>query len=164
MRWVRTKIQECRSLKIGSLKIGFEQQVSDNHRVSRQETTLTRVFSEEPWLLVFDNADSADNRELLKDFWPETNQGSILITSRDQTLIRESGGVEIRKLETRSAIDLLLNLTKFNQARLSPERVDIEASAAAKSVRQIGYLPLVIGQAANLIISEPSSFTDFLEP
>lgn len=104
-----------------------------------------------------------DKDDLLKDFWPETDRGSVLITSRDKTLINQFNGIELRALDKRSAVNLLMNLTKFNRARLSREGVDVETSAAEKIVHQIGYLPLGIRQAANLIVNESSSLTDFLE-
>lgn len=115
---------------------------------------LTRSIPDEPWLLVFDNADSVDKDDLLKDFWPETDRGSVLITSRDKTLTNQFNGIELRALDKRSAVNLLMNLTKFNRARLSRQSVDVETSAAEKIVHQIGYLPLGIRQAANLIVNE----------
>ena len=74
--------------------------------------------SGEIWLLVFDNADTVDKEVLLQDYWPATDRGSILITSRDKRPCEtiQFGGVELLELDEESAVDLLFSLTKSNLA------------------------------------------------
>ena len=49
------------------------------------------------WLLVFDNT---DNLEVLHDFWPESGNGSILVTSHDplaktRTHVSVAAGIDL---------------------------------------------------------------------
>lgn len=123
---------------------------------------VTLSYLDESWLLVFDNADSEDKEDLLKEFWPQ-GRGSILITSRDKNLISQFDGVELSDLDKTSAIDLLLKLTKSNHSSLNDELLEQEINTAEQIVERIGYLPLGINQAANLIIQDACSLKDFLE-
>ena len=113
--------------------------------------------------MIFDNADGDDREDLLREFWPKAGRGSILITSRDQKLVNQFGGVELTVLEEDSAVDLLMNLTKLNRARLPQESVTEELDAAKKIVQRIDFLPLGINQAANLIVNDSCSLTEFFE-
>jgi hypothetical protein len=110
-----------------------------------------------------DNADGDDNRDLLREFLPNTNRGSVLVTSRDKNLISQFKGHELNELDEDNAVRLLKSLTNFNQSRLTTERLkEEEEAAAAKIVEQIGYLPLGIHQAANVIVSDACRLTAFL--
>ena len=68
---------------------------------------------------MFDNADSVDKEVLLQDYWPATDKGSVLITSRDKTLVKQFGGVELLEFDEESAVDLLFSLTRSNLAEHS---------------------------------------------
>lgn len=123
---------------------------------------MTLFHLDEPWLLVFDNADGDDKEDLLKEYWPQ-GRGSILMTSRDKNLISQFDGVELSELDKASAVDLLMKLTKFNRSRLTDESLKEEMGAAEKIVGRIGYLPLGINQAANLVVKDSCRLIDFLE-
>ena len=147
--------------------------------------------SGESWLLVFDNADSVDKEVLLQEYWPATDRGSILITSRDKSLVKQFGGVELKELDEESAVDLLFSLTGSNLAKQSRNILEDypdcvpgretetgdnldsksfsrdyfkkEEVAAKVIVKRIGYLPLGIKYAANLIVQDVCSLSSFLE-
>ncbi|VUC30705.1 unnamed protein product [Clonostachys rosea] len=116
-----------------------------------------------PWLLIFDNADTDDNVQLLEEFWPCKSQGSILITSRDHTLVRRFTGMELVEMSEPNAVDLLLRLVQFDRSLLDDADAVEEEIAAKKIVKQLGFLPLGIGQAATLIINDSCSLAAFLE-
>ena len=56
-----------------------------------------------------------------------------------------------------------MKLTKFNRSRLNDESLKEEMDAAEKIVKRIGYLPLGINQAANLVVEDSCRLTEFLE-
>ncbi|CAH0051000.1 unnamed protein product [Clonostachys solani] len=116
-----------------------------------------------PWLLIFDNADTDDKIQLLDEFWPCTSQGSILITSRDHTLVRRFTGMELVEMTEPNAVDLLLRLVQFDKDVLDDADAVEEEIAAEKIVKRLGFLPLGISQAATLIINDSCSLVAFLE-
>jgi hypothetical protein len=114
--------------------------------------------------MIFDNADDEKtNRDLLREFWPASDRGSILITTRDHTLMNEFEGVELEVLDESSAINLLRRLTKFDDRKYDADTIIQELAAAESVVKKIDYLPLGICQASNLIRNDSLSFVDFLE-
>ncbi|KAI1084628.1 hypothetical protein F5B20DRAFT_591667 [Whalleya microplaca] len=114
-----------------------------------------------PWLMIFDNADGDDNVQLLTEFWPEADTGSILITSRNHTLRNKYPGLYLIELDENSAIHLLFSLTSLSRA--AEDSVQAEKGAAAQIVQKIGYLPLGISQAASMILNDSCSMAEFLE-
>ncbi|KAJ5160567.1 uncharacterized protein N7482_007571 [Penicillium canariense] len=115
------------------------------------------------WLMVFDNADSDDKVQLLAEFWPHGDKGSILITSRDQTLTKQYRGKSLRELRAENAVDLLLRLTSTGTSNMTHTVSIEEGIAATEIVKRVGFLPLGINQAANLIMNDSCSFVEFLE-
>ena len=100
----------------------------------------------------------------MKEFWPGKNvRGSVLITSRDQTLLDSYAGLELTELDPEDAMNLLLNLTSTKRTRMPERALREERVAAAKIVEKIGYLPLGISQAASIIMNEALSLIQFLE-
>ncbi|KAL3419104.1 tetratricopeptide repeat domain-containing protein [Phlyctema vagabunda] len=117
--------------------------------------------TQKTWLLILDNADGPDKDALFRDFIPNCDQGSVLITSRDRNLILKFGGVEVHPLQETSAVDLLKRLSRFDPDKV-PSDHHPEDTAALNLVKRIGCLPLGITQAANLINSDSCSITEFL--
>jgi hypothetical protein len=113
--------------------------------------------------MIFDNADGDDKEELLPEYWPKAERGSILITSRDFRLIAQLGGIELTVLDEESAVTLLLKMTRFNGSKLDDNELKEETEAARKIVKRIDQLPLGINQAANLILNDSCTFSEFLE-
>ncbi|CAG9996180.1 unnamed protein product [Clonostachys byssicola] len=100
---------------------------------------------------------------LLNEFWPCKSQGSVLITSRDHTLVRTFTGMELVEMTEPSAVDLLLRLVQFDKNVLDDADAAEEEIAAEKIVKRLGFLPLGISQAATLIINDSCSLASFLE-
>ncbi|KAF2116999.1 tetratricopeptide repeat domain-containing protein [Lophiotrema nucula] len=106
------------------------------------------------WLLIFDNADSPEN---LQDYWPLSQAGSILVTSRDP-LSKTSPSIAGKSID-------LSPLTDEEGAhllqRLSHNAKEGEASLEIAS--KLGGLPLAISQMAAIIRYQYLSLADFIE-
>ncbi|RDW64272.1 hypothetical protein BP5796_10774 [Coleophoma crateriformis] len=120
------------------------------------------------WLLVFDNAASDENEKLLQEkedlikiFRSECNHGSILITSRDEKLIRKFGGVELRQLNEEDAVELLITRTKVDQANFNQSSIDEEIEAARRIFENTDYNPLGIIGISDIIRRDSTRLTDF---
>ncbi|CVK99417.1 uncharacterized protein FMAN_02259 [Fusarium mangiferae] len=115
------------------------------------------------WLLVFDNADGDDKEELLKEYLPVGQQGSVLVTTRDFRLIAQMGGIELTVLDAESAVNLLTIMSCFDSSKLDDKEGKEELHAALHIVKRVDCLPLAIMHAANLILSDACSFSEFFE-
>ncbi|KAK6527766.1 hypothetical protein TWF694_004746 [Orbilia ellipsospora] len=111
-----------------------------------------------PWLVIFDNVDSNESRDLLGEFWPQGSWGSVLITSRNKALVSQFGGVELKGLDKSSAVELLLT-----QTRHAPGDPAENRKAAETIVENIGCLPIAINAAASNIINQVCDLTEFAD-
>lgn len=118
------------------------------------------MLVEVPYLLVFDNADSPDNIMLLSDFWPPSGIGSILITSRDRTLLGQFPGQDLTQMSTQDAKDLLIALYTRGKKDPSIAHRPKEVEAATNLVEIVGCLPLAITQLASIAIEDRCSLVD----
>lgn len=157
----RAKLAE--SFCMFAFELGLVDQRTTNSIEARRLVTDCLANSKVEWLMVFDNADGDDKQDLFKDFWPKCDRGNVLITSRDQTLIGQFGGVELTVLDEENATNLLFNLTHFSRNRFAGVPQDREIEAAKKIVKRIDYLPLGISQAASLVANDGCSLSEFLE-
>lgn len=122
-------------------------------KILDQEYDIIRQ-AEANWLIIFDNADDPD---LLRDYWPVSSNGSILVTSRDPlsriTPSVATECIQLSPLPDQEAAELLL--------RLSCQRKDKALALTVAS--KLGGLPLAISQMAAIIRYHYLSFSDFLE-
>lgn len=92
------------------------------------------------WLIVFDNA---DNIETIREFWPFTTHGSVLVTSRDPLAKTDlaTKGIDVPLMTGGECLVLLDNLVD--------ERFDLGTFPQALSLLEnLGYLPLAVSQIA----------------
>jgi tetratricopeptide (TPR) repeat protein len=112
---------------------------------------------DEPWLLIIDNA---DNPELdLRTLFPEGDRGHLLITTRnpDFRSYGTSGSIELKGLEEKDALRLLLQLADI------PRPWDPSVQAAGNNIaRTLGYLALALIQAGTSIFRKFCDLTDYL--
>jgi hypothetical protein len=104
--------------------------------------------------------DGADNEPFLKHYLPTGAYGSILITSRNASLVPKYGGAVLGILDEDSAIELLLKSFGregwHDQTTVRP--------AAQKIARRLGYFPMALVEAAHYISSNGrNSLADFVE-
>ncbi|KAG9074476.1 hypothetical protein FRC06_010662, partial [Ceratobasidium sp. 370] len=115
----------------------------------------------QPWLLVFDNADNPDLG--LVRFIPGGSHGSVLITTRLQTLItlgRPGGPASncgVGRMNAEEALELLLKKTHMHDRALSNEEMD----AATNLIKDLGYLALAIVHAGAYIFCTQSTITKY---
>jgi hypothetical protein len=121
----------------------------------------TAVFANEmkdlvSWLIVFDNADDLN---VLRDFWPQSERGSILVTSRDplaktRTHVPITEGLDLEPFSPKDAGLLLRNLTNYSNS------ADVTPSEAVGA--RLSGLPLALTQIAGTITRRDLSFPEFL--
>lgn len=109
-----------------------------------------------PWLLIFDNADDLN---ALRDFWPEAECGSILVTSRDplaktRTHVPITEGLDLEPFSAVEAGLLLRKLTGYSRG------TDIRPSETVAD--KMSGLPLALTQIAGTIVRRELSFEEFL--
>jgi hypothetical protein len=125
-------------------------------KISRRERG-TNPPKEPNWLLIFDNADDLD---LLADYWPISNHGSILVTSRDplaktRCIIPIEAGIDLDPFNTKDAATLLRNLTGFN----APQYTGISEEVAA----ELSGFPIAITQVAKMVGRRRLSLEELLK-
>ncbi|KAM3425972.1 hypothetical protein NHJ13734_009762, partial [Beauveria thailandica] len=143
-----------------AVEIGLVESTNDDQNKAKDIVKEWFETSQIPYLIIFDNADSVNNKVLLAEFWPGGDTGSILITSRDKSLVGEFSGQSLTQLLPEDAIELLMILTNRGgrkAADIYPER---EMQAAANLVEVVGCLPLAITQLASIAIEDCCSIKD----
>jgi hypothetical protein len=119
---------------------------------------LTFQLLEIPWLLIIDSADSLDTMD---EYLPTGKFGSILVTSRNASLVPKYGGMILGTLDEENAEQLLLESIERQGFKHSGDaRTRL---AATKIVRRLGCFPLAITEAAHYISSNgEKALADFI--
>ena len=119
---------------------------------------LTQRLVEVPWLLVIDSADALEG---LDEYLPTGHYGSILITSRNASLIPKYGGMILGTLSDENAVRLLLESMK--RQGWTDTGNDMTDAAALGVARRLGCFPLAITEAAHYIaVNEDKELSDFI--
>ena len=92
----------------------------------------------ERWLLVFDNLDNPEDLPGIVGFFPASQHGSILITSRHAGTKELGRSIELDRMEKEEGLQLLLRSPTINTDELD---------AAEEILNLLGNLPLGIDQA-----------------
>ncbi|KAH6681362.1 hypothetical protein B0J14DRAFT_633104 [Halenospora varia] len=119
-------------------------------KIKRVLETLERWKTR--WILVFDNYDSPQVFKV-KDFFPRSGPGEILITSRNQNLGRLGERLEVPAMTSDEGLRLLL------ADPIKREKNKIEGT---RIVNRLGGLALAIDQAAAYISDIEMAIEDFL--
>jgi hypothetical protein len=145
-----------------SMTLGLESggEVGDK-AVSRNLVLEWLASTERPWLLVFDNADDI---EILNDYWPMSNNGAIIVTSRDPLAsmqLYQASGIAVGPFSTKDASSFLHYLTNQggNTSLEDPE----DKKATRKIATSLRRLPLAIRQIASIIQRQFLSYNEFIE-
>ncbi|PLB46258.1 TPR-like protein [Aspergillus steynii IBT 23096] len=107
------------------------------------------------WLLIFDNADDLG---VLKQPWPSSTNGCILLTSRDLTAAFSlaSEGCQVTPFDTASGSAALLNIVGLDPSTAS----NLETAETITST--LGGLPLALTQIGGFIVQRRIPLKDFL--
>ncbi len=113
--------------------------------------------SEEPWLLILDNAD--DPSLEISQFFPVGDRGTILVTSRNPESRRHAtvGSRELREMECNEAINLLLRSGDL------PSKDQKLRDLALPIVQTLGCLALAVNHAGASIRQRVCSLQEYLE-
>jgi hypothetical protein len=144
-----------------SMTLGLESGEVGDQAVSRNLVLGWLASTERPWLLVFDNADDI---EILNDYWPMSNNGAIIVTSRDPLAsmqLYQASGIAVGPFSTKDASSFLHYLTNQDGNTSLEDPEDIEATH--KIATSLGGLPLAISQMASIIRRRDLSYNEFIE-
>jgi NB-ARC domain len=113
------------------------------------------------WLLILDNADELD---LLSDFLPVGESGSLLLTTRAQATGSTAPSISVEQMSKEEGSVLLLRRAKVLPAagtldQAAPEVRDL----AAAIVRELDGLPLALDQAGAYIEETACGLASYLE-
>ncbi|KAJ7260249.1 hypothetical protein C8J57DRAFT_1471841 [Mycena rebaudengoi] len=127
------------TIQAGLKNIALTRSLGSDH----EDASLWLASCTTEWLLTFDNAD--DPKLNLFNFFPQSTQGNILITSRNPQLRVHAPGAHYRisDLEEEAAVELLL------AAAAEPATSENEVLATA-IVKVLHYFPLAVVQAGSL--------------
>ena len=147
----------------GSFLSIFEEIKSSTDALSdvkaRVDFVLRKIASwHSKWLLIFDNYDDPRSFPNIKSYFPDSQQGAILITSRyadtnELVRVRPTNFIEVPGLEEDTALELLMDRSEHDSS-------DIENAKCI--VQRLGYHPLAITQAATYIRRRSLGFSDFM--
>jgi len=112
-------------------------------------TSVNKVLSRwtDRWLLVFDNLDNPDDLSGIVSFFPASQCGCILITSRLSGSNELGQSIEMDHMEKEEGLQLLLH---------------DELGAAEEILKLLGNLPLAIDQARAYILRRRLGLREFL--
>ncbi|PWY82922.1 TPR-like protein [Aspergillus heteromorphus CBS 117.55] len=136
---------------LGLIEPGVE---SDDNAVTLEvKSWLSSTNSR--WLLVLDNA---DDLSVLKQVWPSSAAGAILLTSRDPAAVFSlaSDGIQVAPFDTTTGSAALLNILG-----LDPDTQSNQEKAAAIT-SALGGLPLALNQIGGFIAQRKIPLHDFL--
>ena len=107
------------------------------------------------WLLVFDNA---DDLSILKNAWPGSGQGSVLVTSRDfsASFSPAAHGFHVQPFEDITGAAALLIFVNKDDTLLENQIL------AKEIVHTLGGLPLALNQIGGFIVQQRLALKDFL--
>jgi hypothetical protein len=120
--------------------------VSDSDPGEIAKLVLPWLEKQSSWLLVFDNLDDAT---VADGFFPWNGMGKhTLITTRNpNTYDIPAEPIEVPLLDIEDSVDLLLTRSRIQL----PLSKSTEREAAYDIMRELGYLPLAIDQAASYV-------------
>jgi hypothetical protein len=140
--WVKAAEPATIGPQLGIL-LGAQLEVPDLQQTDPVATTKAVLAARtEPWLLIFDNADSL---AAIRDFLPPAGRGHVLITSRNPNW-HPYAGLAVPDLAPSAAAEFL-----------TARSGDPDPATAAELARQLGSLPLALEQAGAYIAAAPGA-------
>ena len=108
-----------------------------------------RLEREDGWLLIFDNAENPDD---IRDYFPKTKTGHILITSRNPHWGGIASTLSLNEMKPEESVKFLLKRTK-----------EKDEKAAEELSETLGRLPLALEQAGSYIETSGRNISEYLE-
>lgn len=112
-------------------------------------------MTELSWLLVLDNADDIS---IVREFWPNTDKGSVIVTSQNPASKRclAFKGAEVTPFTPSDGV----GFTRFLLGAKSEKEED---SDVARIPKALGYLPIAIDQMVSIILEADCTISKFQE-
>ena len=112
------------------------------------------------WLLIIDNV---EDLELVKGFLPTARRGSLLFTTRLQTLGTLASSREVEPMSLEEGMELLLRRSGYVRRDASRQQLSPSDEAIARTlVGAMDGLPLALDQAGAYIEKTHTSLSEFL--
>jgi len=123
---------------------------------SQVQAVLRWLRENRRWLLILDNADTEEAVQAIRAVLPRVFQGHVLITSRRSNWPIGIRDLPIEVLDVTAAMDFLKERTKSLTFTGSPEILEVV-------VKELGYLPLALEQAAAYVLRHRIDWQYYLE-
>ncbi|KAJ6010642.1 hypothetical protein N7451_002054 [Penicillium sp. IBT 35674x] len=170
-RWVQAHIPDCsifwapalglESFEQACSQIAKELQIHQNSGESAMELVHRHLSSNKAgkWLFIVDNADDgALLFDKLDQYFPASNKGVTLLTTRSREVALSFAGREIVELQKMTMEEGITFLTKIvGEDSLSGQKSTIEL------LEELNFLPLAIAQAGYYIYRNYGTTTRYLE-
>lgn len=139
----------------------------DTNRRHSVEAVQHWLATHDKWLLIWDNLEDLN---LLQRWLSPGRQGSILITTRSQTLGTLAQGIDLTQMQPEEATLLLLRRAKILEPQATNKgmqqfaaRVPAEYAASAKLAEAAGGLPLALDQIGAYIEETGCNIADYMQ-
>jgi len=113
------------------------------------QAVLRWLRSNQGWLLIFDQADTPEALQIIRELQSVPARGHIIITSRFAHWSPDIPSLSLDTLSSAEAVDFLLQRTGTSAG---------DPAAAARLAETLGFLPLALEQAAAYIRNRESTF------
>jgi nucleoside phosphorylase len=159
--WVNAASEEtiiASYMEIAQLLPSF---VSKNETDQRQLAEAVKRWleqCEQPWLLIFDNADNADDLPVIQAYFPQGGKGSILLTTRASAVGSLAASIEVGTMGLMEGAQLLLR-----RAQRQDHASDEAINDAINVVIALDHFPLAIDQAGAYIEETGCDLDDYLQ-
>ncbi|KAJ5454982.1 hypothetical protein N7530_012751 [Penicillium desertorum] len=150
---------------------GWDSEATNEGEVEQRARHMLRWLALEGnsrWLIIFDNIDqyspfnnAADKGYDIAEFFPKADHGSILITSRLQTLSELGKSFPVHRLDSHNSIELLQQSSGLS-ARNTTSKFDVNPDLFTLANRLDG-LPLAIVIAGAFMRETGTSITKYLQ-
>jgi tetratricopeptide (TPR) repeat protein len=130
---------------------------AEEDETRQREAVLRWLETERGWLLIVDNADSADAAQAVRALLPRLANGHVLITSRIADWTEGVKPLALGVLPEQASVEYLLRkcVTRCEE----PD----DAVAGAALANDVGFLALALEQAAAFINKQGLSFREYRE-
>jgi hypothetical protein len=160
--WINAESREtiiASFLELASLLKLPEQQEADQNKIV---TAVRRWLTmHDHWLLIFDNA---DDLTLTEEFLPTSTTGSLLFTTRNQSVGTLTESLDIQTMAKEEGTLLVLRRAKRLAREQGLEQAKPEERALAEQiVKEMDGLPLALDQAAAYIEETRSTLASYLK-
>ncbi|KAJ5975009.1 hypothetical protein N7481_008716 [Penicillium waksmanii] len=150
---------------------GWDSEATNDREVEQRARHMLRWLAldgNSRWLIIFDNIDqyspfngAVGDRYDIREFFPKSDHGSILITSRLQDLSELGKPFPVYRLDSHNSIQLLLQSSGLS-ARDTTSKLDSNPDVLALANRLDG-LPLAIVIAGAFMRETGTSITEYLQ-